>query len=75
MIHGRNDTVVSVKQARSFVAALKEKSDASVTYAELPGAQHAFEVFSSIRSQHTIAAVARWLQWHRAKTQKASAAR
>jgi acetyl esterase/lipase len=67
IIHGANDTVVSVKQARSFVKALKEKTDASVTYAELPGTQHAFEVFSSIRSQHTIAAVSRWLQWHRAK--------
>jgi acetyl esterase/lipase len=66
VIHGRNDTVVSVNQARAFVAALREKSDASVTYAELPGAQHAFDVFSSIRSQHTIAAVQRWLQWHRA---------
>lgn len=66
VIHGSNDTVVSVEQARAFVAALKEKSSASVTYAELPGAQHAFEVFSSIRSQHTIAAVQRWLEWHRA---------
>ncbi len=73
VIHGRNDTVVSVNQARAFVAALREKSDASVTYAELPGAQHAFEVFSSIRSQHTIAAVQRWLQWHRATTQKSAA--
>ncbi|KAA1395886.1 alpha/beta hydrolase [Aeromicrobium ginsengisoli] len=70
VIHGSNDTVVSVKQARAFVTALREKSDASVTYAELPGAQHAFEVFSSIRSQHTIAAVQRWLQWHRARNQK-----
>ncbi|MDR7085398.1 acetyl esterase/lipase [Aeromicrobium panaciterrae] len=75
VIHGTNDTVVSVNQARTFVAALKEKSDASITYAELPGTQHAFEVFSSIRSQHTIAAVSRWLQWHRAKAEKASAAR
>lgn len=72
VIHGRNDTVVSVHQARAFVAALREKSDSSVTYAELPGAQHAFEVFSSIRSQHTIAAVQRWLQWHRATTQKSA---
>lgn len=72
VIHGANDTVVSVKQARSFVKALKEKTDASITYAELPGTQHAFEVFSSIRSQHTIAAVSRWLQWHRAKTQRAA---
>ncbi|MDX6276155.1 MAG: hypothetical protein QOJ72_283 [Nocardioidaceae bacterium] len=69
VIHGRNDTLVSVKQARAFVEALHERSDASVTYAELPGAQHAFDVFSSIRSQHTIAAVQRWLQWHRATHQ------
>ena len=68
IIHGSNDTVISVKQAHAFVKALKEKSGASITYAELPGTQHAFELFSSIRSQHTIAAVARWLQWHRAKT-------
>ena len=66
VLHGRNDTLVSVKQARAFVGALRERSDASVTYAELPGAQHAFDVFSSIRSQHTIAAVQHWLQWHRA---------
>ena len=43
-----------------------EKIDATVTYAELPGTQHAFEVFSSIRSQHVIRAVQRWLEWHRA---------
>jgi acetyl esterase/lipase len=66
VIHGSNDTLAPVGQARALVAALRERSDATVTYAELPGAQHAFEVFSSIRSQHTIAAVQRWLQWHRA---------
>ena len=72
VIHGRNDTLVSVNQARAFVAALRERSDATVTYAELPGAQHAFDVFSSIRSQHTIAAVQRWLQWHRATSREYS---
>ena len=66
VIHGANDTLAPVHQARSFVEALQEKSDATITYAEIPGAQHAFDVFSSIRSQHTIAAVQRWLQWHRA---------
>jgi acetyl esterase/lipase len=69
VIHGRNDTLAPVHQARAFVDALREKSDATVTYAELPGAQHAFEVFSSIRSQHTIGAVQRWLMWHRATHQ------
>jgi acetyl esterase/lipase len=72
VIHGGNDTLAPVHQARAFVEALREKSDATVTYAELPGAQHAFEVFSSIRSQHTIGAVQRWLQWHRATHQPPS---
>jgi acetyl esterase/lipase len=67
VIHGRNDTLAPVQEARAFVDALREWSDATVTYAELPGAQHAFEVFSSIRSQHTIGAVQRWLQWHQAR--------
>jgi acetyl esterase/lipase len=66
VLHGVNDSLVSVRQARIFVEALREKTDATVTYAELPGTQHAFEVFSSIRSQHVIRAVQRWLEWHRA---------
>ncbi len=66
VIHGEHDTLVSVRQARAFVERLREVSTASVTYSELPGAQHAFEVFSSIRSQHVVKAVERWLQWHRA---------
>jgi acetyl esterase/lipase len=66
VIHGANDTLVSVRQARAFVARLREVSKSSVTYAELPGTQHAFEVFGSIRSHHVIKAVQRWLQWHRA---------
>ena len=46
-----------------------------MTYAEFPGAQHAFEVFGSIRSQAVIRAVERWLRHHRAlhlRAQRAS---
>jgi acetyl esterase/lipase len=74
VLHGERDTLVSVRQARAFVQRLREVSKASVTYAELPGTQHAFEVFSSIRSQHAIKAVARWLEWHRAVTLEGRAA-
>ena len=49
-----------------FVDALKAESRATVTYAEFPGTQHAFEVFGSIRSHHVIRAVERWLLHHRA---------
>ena len=67
VIHGTNDSLVSVRQARAFVARLREESKATVTYAELPGTQHAFEVFGSVRSHATIKAVQRWLEWHRAQ--------
>jgi acetyl esterase/lipase len=73
VIHGANDTLAPVREARSFVEALRKYSDSTVTYAEIPGAQHAFDVFSSIRSQHTIGAVQRWLQWHRTKRSTAQA--
>ena len=71
-LHGAADTVVPVGQARAFVAKMREVSTASVTYAELPGAQHAFEVFASIRSQHAVKAVERWLEWHRATRRAAT---
>lgn len=67
VLHGTNDSLVSVRQARAFVKALRAVSTSTVSYAELPGTQHAFEIFSSIRSQYTLRAVSRWLVWHRAK--------
>ena len=65
VLHGAHDGLVSVRQARAFVEKLREVSTGTVTYLELPGTQHAFEVFSSIRSQQVIRAVERWLEWHR----------
>src|SRR4051794_18630006 len=67
VLHGANDSLVHVGQARAFVDALKEESRATVTYAEFPGTQHAFEVFGSIRSHHVIKAVERWLLHHHAR--------
>lgn len=64
VIHGDRDSLVAVDQARLFVAELRRTSRASVVYAELPGAQHAFDTFHSIRSAHAVRAVDRWLSWH-----------
>ncbi|MFL6156182.1 MAG: alpha/beta hydrolase fold domain-containing protein [Marmoricola sp.] len=72
VIHGVNDGLVSIRQARAFVARLRETSTGLTTYLELPGTQHAFEVFSSIRSQHVMRSVERWLEWHRANRRKAT---
>ncbi len=66
VLHGANDSLVHVSQARAFVEKLKSESKATVTYAEFPGTQHAFEVFGSIRSHHVIRAVERWLMHHHA---------
>ncbi|HEX5064827.1 MAG TPA: alpha/beta hydrolase [Myxococcota bacterium] len=63
VIHGDSDTLVPVPEAREFVKALREKSRAPVVYAELPGAQHAFEIFPSVRTIHTVNGVHRFLAW------------
>ena len=64
VLHGTHDSLVAVDQARMFVAELRERSRASVVYAELPGAQHAYDVFSSVRCGHVVRAVDRFLHWH-----------
>jgi len=51
VVHGASDTLVPPEEARAFVKALRERSRALVAYAEIPDAQHAFELFPSVRSQ------------------------
>jgi acetyl esterase/lipase len=62
VIHGTNDTLVPVADARTFVAALRAVSKSLVLYAELPYTQHAFDVLPSVRSAHAVAAVVRFLE-------------
>jgi acetyl esterase/lipase len=64
VLHGSRDTLVGVGQARQFVAKLRKVSKRTVVYAELAGAQHAFDVFPSIRSQHVVHAIERYLNHH-----------
>ncbi len=61
VIHGRHDSLVPVAEARLFVEALRATSAAPVVYAELPGAQHAFDVFPSLRVAHVVRGVERFL--------------
>jgi acetyl esterase/lipase len=61
LLHGTTDSLVPVAQARSFAHMLQEASGAPVAYAELPYAQHAFEIVDSVRSGHAVAAVDRFL--------------
>ncbi|HEV7420301.1 MAG TPA: alpha/beta hydrolase [Mycobacterium sp.] len=61
VLHGRNDSFIPVDQARSFVARLAAVSAQPVVYAELPMAQHAFDVFGSRRAAHAAVAVEQFL--------------
>jgi len=61
VIHGAADSLVPAAEARQFVAALRTVSQAAVGYAEIPGANHAFDVLDSLRTHHVISGVVRFL--------------
>jgi acetyl esterase/lipase len=61
VLQGVNDTLVPVESARVFVERLRSVSRQPVAYAELPLAQHAFDVLASLRCQATTSAVADFL--------------
>ena len=67
VIQGTHDSLVWVEEARTFVSALQQESQQAVVYGELPGAQHAFEVFHSVRTDHTVNAVTDFLEWCHAR--------
>jgi acetyl esterase/lipase len=52
--HGDLDTLVPVTQARAFAERLRDVSTNAVVYVELPGGQHAFDLFDSPRFEATI---------------------
>ena len=61
VIHGDKDVLVPVGGARRFVELLRRRSRQPLVYAELHGAQHAFEVFPSFRTVRTVEFVERFL--------------
>ena len=61
MLHGTNDSLIPVEQARAFSARLRDVSRQPVVYAELPFAQHAFDIFGSARAAHAAVAVEQFL--------------
>ena len=61
LLHGTNDSLIPVEQARAFSARLQQVSRQPVVYAELPRAQHAFDIFGSTRAAHAAVAVEQFL--------------
>jgi acetyl esterase/lipase len=57
VVHGDQDTLVIVEDARGFAEQLRATSTNPVVYAELPGAQHGFDLFRSRRFDTVVDAV------------------
>lgn len=56
-LHGDNDSSTLVEDTRELVARLRSVSTQPVVYGELPGGQHTFDLFYSLRYSHVIDAV------------------
>jgi acetyl esterase/lipase len=55
--HGDQDSLVIPEDARRFVEELRRTSSNPVVYAELPGAQHGFDLFRSRRLETVVDAI------------------
>ncbi len=62
IIHGAVDSVVPTAEAHQFVDALRAVAENPVAYAEIPGANHAFDVLDSLRTHYMISGVQRFLE-------------
>ena len=73
--HGDNDTAIPVARAESFVDALRSVSMSPVVYAQLPGAQHSFDLLHSIRFEHVIRGIETFTAWVRTRCSPTGAER
>jgi acetyl esterase/lipase len=62
-IHGELDTMVPVAEARAFCQKFRRTVKAPIVYAEIPGAQHAFEIFPSLRTTFVMQGVERFVSY------------
>ncbi|MBV8965258.1 MAG: alpha/beta hydrolase, partial [Mycobacteriaceae bacterium] len=69
VLHGQDDSIIPVQEARDFVRELGDVAKRPVLYAELPHAQHAFDMYGSPRAHQSAEAVAQFLSWVYARRQ------
>ena len=67
LVHGDRDTLAPVHESRRFHEALTKTSKQGAAYLEVPGAQHAFEIFHSVRGQWAVRTIVAFLQAVRAR--------
>ncbi|MGH9077159.1 MAG: alpha/beta hydrolase fold domain-containing protein [Acidimicrobiales bacterium] len=73
LVHGTADSVVPLDMARRMARQMRAESASPVVYAELPLAQHAFDLLGSVRTLHTVRAIERFLAFVRAQARPAAA--
>lgn len=61
VVHGSRDSMVPLGDAKDFVAALREVSEAPVRFTVVPGAHHSFDLLVSLRSLPVIEAIGDWI--------------
>lgn len=73
--HGSKDALATVEGARYFVDRLRRVSNSTVVYAELPGAQHAFDLYHSARFEAVVDGVEAFASWVLTAPHRSAAAR
>ena len=61
--HGDRDTMLPASAAREFAVALRGRSRSPVVYAEMPGAQHQFDLFHSVRCTAVVNGIEAFATW------------
>jgi acetyl esterase/lipase len=62
VFHGDQDSLVPVEDARAFTKKLEGVSRNPVLYVEMPGAEHAFDIFPSLRTARVVEGIERFLR-------------
>ena len=70
VLHGEHDTLLPVQGGREFVEKLRSISRNPVVCAELPGAQHSFDLFHSIRNEAVVDGIEVFAAWGSGELQK-----
>ena len=60
-VHGSNDGLIPIGEARGFVDRMRSVSESTVGYIELPGVGHGFDLVDGVRTAPVVAAIGRFL--------------
>ena len=63
VVHGDQDRYVPVEAARLFAEHLRDSSSNPVVYVELPGAEHNFDLYHSIRTEAVVLGIEAFAAW------------